>query len=69
MPHVHLLFSNLKTWLTGTFHGVSRTYLPRYLAEYSYRVNRRHDSKMLFAWVLRRMTHAPHLPWWTLKAA
>jgi len=69
MPHVHLLFSNLKTWLAGTFHGVSRKYLPRYLAEFSYRVNRRHDPRMLFGWVLRRMTHASRLTWWALKAA
>lgn len=69
MPHVHLLFSNLKTWLTGTFHGVSHKYLPRYLAEYSYRVNRRHNPKMLFGWVLRRMTHSRSPTWWSLRAA
>jgi hypothetical protein len=32
---VHRVFGNLKTWLRGTFHGVSGKHLPRYLAEFS----------------------------------
>lgn len=54
---VHLVFSNLKTWLTGCFHGVSAKYLPAYLAEFSYRFNRRRSPRDLFGWVLRRLTH------------
>ena len=68
LPHVHLLFSNLKTWLAGTFHGVSHKYLPRYLAEFSYRLNRRGGSNKLFAWVIRRLTHRPPHPLKLLKA-
>ena len=30
LPIVHVLFSNVKTWLNGTFHGVSAKHLPRY---------------------------------------
>ncbi|MGD0236784.1 MAG: transposase [Syntrophorhabdales bacterium] len=26
-PHIHRVFSNLKTWLTGTHHGVEPKYL------------------------------------------
>ena len=29
LPVVHVLFSNVKTWLNGTFHGVSAKNLPR----------------------------------------
>ncbi len=29
MPIVHVLFSNVKTWLNGTYHGVSAKHLPR----------------------------------------
>jgi hypothetical protein len=29
LPVVHILFSNVKTWLNGTFHGVSAKHLPR----------------------------------------
>ena len=30
LPIVHVLFSNVKTWLNGTYHGVSAKHLPRY---------------------------------------
>ena len=55
MPHVHLFFANLKTWLSGRFHGVSQKYLPRYLDEHIYRLNRRHSSSDIFGWVVRRL--------------
>jgi hypothetical protein len=29
MPIAHNLFSNIKTWLNGTYHGVSAKHLPR----------------------------------------
>src|ERR1700692_2074392 len=41
LPIVHVLFSNVKTWLNGTFHGVSAKHLPRYAREGNYRFNRR----------------------------
>ena len=52
---VHLLISNLKTWLRGRFHGVSRKYLPAYVAEFLYRLNRRRSPPDLFGWVIRRL--------------
>ncbi len=55
LPAVHLLISNLKTWLRGRFHGVSRKYLPAYLAEFMYRFNRRREPPDLFGWVARRL--------------
>lgn len=69
LPHVHLLFSNLKTWLAGTFHGVTQKYLPGYLCEFEYRVNRRHDPRSLFGWVARRMMHHPPHPLAWVRAA
>jgi hypothetical protein len=41
LPIVHLVFSNLKTWLTGTHHGVSTQHLQAYLNEFTFRFNRR----------------------------
>jgi hypothetical protein len=38
LPIVHVLFSNVKTWLNGTFHGVSAKHLPRYAREWNYRL-------------------------------
>ena len=44
MPIVRVLFSNVKTWLNGTYHGVSAKHLPRYAREWNYRFNRRAES-------------------------
>lgn len=41
MPLIHLVFSNLKTWIDGTHHGVSPKHLQAYLDEYVFRFNRR----------------------------
>lgn len=41
LPHIHRVFSNLKTWLLGTHHGVSGKHLQAYLNEYVFRFNRR----------------------------
>ena len=41
MPWSHTVFSNLKPWIRGTFHGVSRKHLQRYLDEFVYRFDRR----------------------------
>jgi len=54
MPIVHKLFSNIKTWLNGTHHGVSTKHLPRYLREWSYRFNRRWKLGELDVFLLRR---------------
>lgn len=48
LPWVHRYISNAKDWLTGTHHGVGARYLARYLAEHTYRFNRRHDPDGLF---------------------
>ena len=42
LPMIHLVFSNLKTWLYGTHHGrVESQHLQAYLNEYVFRFNRR----------------------------
>jgi hypothetical protein len=51
---IHVLFSNIKTWLNGTFHGVSAKHLPRYLTEWNYRFDRRGMRENLDTSVLRR---------------
>ena len=42
---VHIVIGNLKTFLLGTFHGVSGKYLQEYLDEFCYRFNRRFIEK------------------------
>ena len=54
-PMIHMQFSNLKLWLNGTFHGVSKKHLPAYLMEFNYRFNRRNLISNLFGYVVRRL--------------
>ncbi len=68
LPWSHILFSNFKGWLRGTFHGVSRKHLPRYLQEFVYRTNRRWLEHDLFFYVLRRAVQGEPLPWARLTA-
>lgn len=48
LPWVQRWVENAKRWIRGTFHGVGNAYFERYLAEYNYRFNRRHDPAGLF---------------------
>lgn len=34
LPKVHVVISNLKTFLLGTFHGVSHQYMQEYVDEF-----------------------------------
>ena len=58
LPWVHKFIANAKTWLLGTHHGVNAKYLGRYLAEYTYRFNRRHDPDALMHRTLVACVHA-----------
>ncbi len=51
-PHIHRVFSNLKTWLTGTHHGVEPKYLQGYLDEFVFRFNRRNTPMAAFQTLL-----------------
>lgn len=51
-PHIHRVFSNLKTWLQGTHHGVHPKYLQEYLDEYVFRFNRRQTPMAAFRTLL-----------------
>lgn len=59
LPVVHTVFSNLHAWLVGTFHGVSRLWLPRYLQEFTWRFNRRAQQPQLCSYLLRRAMRRP----------
>ncbi len=54
-PWSHAVFANLKSWLRGTYHGVSRKYLPRYLDEFAFRFNHREQEDVIGGELLRRM--------------
>jgi len=68
LPWAHTVFSNLKAWIWGTFHGVSAKHLHRYLTEFVYRFNRRGLEHDLFFHVLRRAADAEPFPYHRLIA-
>lgn len=51
-PHIHRVFSNLKTWLNGTHHGVEPKYLQSYLDEFVLHFNRRNTPMATFQTLL-----------------
>ena len=62
---MHTLFADMKSWINSTFHGVSKTWLPAYVQEFTYRLNRRaknHDG-VLRQFLLRRMVKGAWRSW------
>lgn len=57
LPMIHLVFSNLKSWILGTHHGISHQHLQAYLNEYVFRFNRRFYPMGMFNSVLGIATH------------
>lgn len=57
LPMIHLIFSNLKTWIHGTHHGVSQQHLQTYLNEFTFRFNRRFYPMTAFNSVLGIAAH------------
>ena len=68
LPWSHTIFSNLKAWLMGTFRGVSKKHMSRYLDEFVYRFNRRWREAELFGFVLARAVRGEPLPYSRLTA-
>jgi predicted RNA-binding Zn-ribbon protein involved in translation (DUF1610 family) len=52
LPWAHRVFSNLKTWALGVYHGLRRKHLQRYLDEYVFRFNRRRTRPAAFRTLL-----------------
>ncbi len=59
LPMIHLVFSNLKTWILGTHHGsIGQHHLQAYLNEYVFRFNRRFYPMTAFNSVLGLAAHS-----------
>jgi transposase-like protein len=59
LPMIHLVFSNLKTWMHGTHHGcIGQQHLQAYLNEFVFRFNRRFYPMTAFNSVLGIAAHA-----------
>ena len=45
---VDTIISNAKAYILGTYHGLPKKYLQRYLDEFCYRLNRRFSERVIF---------------------
>jgi hypothetical protein len=60
LPWVHRVFSNLKVWALGVYHGLRRRHLQSYLDEFVFRFNRRRTRHAAFRSLLGIAAgHAP----------
>ena len=48
LPWIHQIFSNLKGWARGVYHGLRRKHLQAYLDEFVFRFNRRKTRNAAF---------------------
>ena len=48
LPWIHRMFSNLKRWAMGVYHGLRRKHLQAYLDEFVFRFNRRSSRQATF---------------------
>ena len=58
---LHTIISNAKSFIQGTYHGVSEKHMQRYLDEFGYRFNRRFHQPTLFDRLLCAVADTPPL--------
>ena len=56
------MIGNVKKALNGTYHNVSEKHLPRYLAEFNYRFNRRFKLDDMLARLAYVEVRTPPMP-------
>ena len=61
LPWIHQVFSNLKGWARGVYHGLRRKHLQAYLDEFVFRFNRRKTRHAAFRSLFRLATNAKPL--------
>lgn len=64
LPWIHRVFSNLKRWAMGTFHGFRKRHLRRYLEEFVFRWNRRNTRASAFDTLLGLTVRLPPADYW-----
>lgn len=62
MNWVNTALGNVKNALHGTYHAMKPKHLPRYLAEYCYRFNRRFHLGLMIDDLAKAALHTPPLP-------
>jgi transposase-like protein len=59
LPWVHMAISLAKRFLLGTYHGVSRKHMQKYLDEFCFRFNRRHKEDQIHESLIRACVLTP----------
>jgi len=66
---VNIILGNLKNSMHGTYHALKGKHLPRYLAEFNYRFNRRFKLAQLVDRLLFDAVRTPPMPCRLVKLA
>lgn len=66
---VDTLLGNVKNSIHGTYHAIRSKHLPRYLAEFAYRFNRRFDLAGMLARLATAAAQTPPMPYRLVKLA
>jgi hypothetical protein len=60
---------HIKAAMAGTYRAVDQKHVPRYLAEFEYRFNRRYDLAAMLPRLTWSSVRTPPMPYWLLKLA
>jgi transposase-like protein len=66
---VNTALGNIKAAIVGTYRSVNSKHVPRYLAEFQYRFNRRYDLAAMLPRLCWASTRTPPMPYRLLKLA
>ena len=66
---VNTALGNIKAAITGTYRSIAPKHVPRYLAEFEYRFNRRYDLAGMLPRLAAAALQTPPLPYRLLKLA
>ena len=66
---VNTALGNIKAAITGTYRSITPKHVPRYLAEFEYRFNRRYDLAAMLPRLATAALQAPPMPYRLLKLA
>ena len=66
---VNTALGNIKAAVTGTYRSISQKHVPRYLAEFEYRFNRRYDLAAMMPRLGWAALRTPPMPYRLLKLA
>jgi hypothetical protein len=69
LPWVHRMFSLMKRWSLGTYHGLRRQHVDAYLNEFVFRYNRRRLRRISFERILGLAAQLPPTTYWDITKA